>query len=164
MLAHLASIEANLTRLDQRIEARKMLPKTTTSDQVRGFVLENVMRLRGLLRGNAGRARNALTKHIKQLVLTPEETATGPVYAVAGTMSVPVSKECVMPVVARESYRTAAADMHSRATNSVALISDAGLGFRRSRTVITPGSRSVFRVKPIRRRSEATLAFRLCGK
>lgn len=93
LLAHLAAIDANLRRLDQRIETNKIVLRCATSEEIRGFVTQNVMCLRGLRRGDAYRARSALLKRLKPLVLTPEETATGPVYALARTMAVPISKE-----------------------------------------------------------------------
>jgi hypothetical protein len=42
-----------------------------------------------------------LMKHVKQLVLTPKETPTGPRYAVTGSIEIPALNG-VMPVVARD--------------------------------------------------------------
>ena len=43
-----------------------------------------------------------MAKHVRPLVLTPEDTPTGPLFAVTGGVHVPLSNECVMPVVARD--------------------------------------------------------------
>jgi site-specific DNA recombinase len=102
LLSHLATIEVKLTHVNQRIEAHKTLPRSATTEEMRSFVLEHVMGLRGMLRGDVSRARTALMKHVRQLVLTPQDTPTGPLYAVTGAVDVPLSKECVMPVVARD--------------------------------------------------------------
>ena len=101
LLCHLTSTEAKLTQVNHRIEVHQTPPWIASTEQVRSFVLEKVMRLRGLLRGDIDRARAALMKHVRQLVLTPQETPTGPVYAVTGAVDVSLLKERVMPEVAR---------------------------------------------------------------
>ncbi|HEV8417042.1 MAG TPA: recombinase family protein [Bryobacteraceae bacterium] len=106
LLSHLAAIEAKLVHVDHRIAANKILPRAAATAGIRSFVLEKVMGLRGLLRGDVSRARAALMEHFRPLVLTPEDTPTGPLYAVTGGVDVPLSKERVMPVVARDGIDT----------------------------------------------------------
>ena len=104
LLSHLASVEARLARVQQQIEACNPTNLMVTAAEARSFVMANVMNLRSRLHeGQPARARTALMKHVKQLVLTPEERPTGQVYAVSGSVDVPVSKKNnVMPVVARD--------------------------------------------------------------
>ena len=102
LLIKLTSTEAKLAKVNERIEAHRTLPQTPTTEEVRSFVLTNVMGLRSLLRGDISRARAALLKHFKPLVLTPQDTPAGPLYAVTGGVDVPLSKERVIPVVARD--------------------------------------------------------------
>ena len=59
------------------------------------------MNLQGLLGGDVTRAKMALMKHVKQLVLTPRERPTGPVFEVSGAFDL-LGNNDVMPVVARD--------------------------------------------------------------
>jgi site-specific DNA recombinase len=102
LLAKLTTTEVKVAKVNERIEAHKTLPQTPTTEEVRSFVLTNVMGLRGLLRGDVSRARAALLKHFKPLVLTPQDTPAGPLYAVTGGVDLPLLKERVIPVVARD--------------------------------------------------------------
>jgi len=86
LLSHLATIEAKLRHVNQQITAHWTLPRSATTEETRSFVLENVMRLWGLLRGDVSRASAALMKHVGQLVLTPEDTPTGSLYEQAEWM------------------------------------------------------------------------------
>jgi len=102
LLSYLASVEAKLVRVEQQIDECNPVNLNVTAEEVRTFVLKNVMQLRNLLHDETSRARAALMKHVKQLVLTPEERPEGPVYAVSGTVDVPATRGCVMPMVARD--------------------------------------------------------------
>jgi len=45
-------------------------------------------------------AKAALMKHIPRLVLTPRQTAEGPVFEVSGSLNLAAGEEYVMPAVA----------------------------------------------------------------
>jgi site-specific DNA recombinase len=100
LLSHLASVEAQLAHAGQRIEAQRPVDLSATVGEIQDFVMKNVMQLRTLLHGDAQIARAALMKHVKKLVLTPEERPSGPVFAVSGGLELLGSN--VMPVVARD--------------------------------------------------------------
>jgi site-specific DNA recombinase len=100
--AKLVSTEAKLEQVAHRIDADKVTSRRVNTEEVRTFVLENLMGLRTLLRGDVSQAKAALWKHFKPLVLTPEDTPAGPLYAVTGGVDVPLLKERVIPVVARD--------------------------------------------------------------
>ena len=68
---------------------------------MRDFVLKNVLHLHTLLRGDVTRARLALMTHVTQIVLTPRERPSGPVFEVSGSFD-PLGNKYVMPVVARD--------------------------------------------------------------
>ena len=65
----------------------------------------NLRQLRTLLAGDPSAAKAALSKHMKELVLTPEARSTGPVYAVSGSLDAMAGSQAesdVMLVVARD--------------------------------------------------------------
>ena len=101
LLARLASIEAAIGRVDERVKSHKPVDLKTTTEQIRDFATKNVMNLQGLLGGDVIRAKSALVKHVKQLVLKPRERPSGPVFEVSGAFDLLGSKY-VMPVVARD--------------------------------------------------------------
>ena len=102
LLSHLASTEAKLARIDQQIEASKPMNPTVKPAELRSFVLENATRLSTILRAGVTRARAALTKHVRKLVLTPQETDNGSLYAASGQIGLDANKISVMPMVARD--------------------------------------------------------------
>ena len=70
--------------------------------EIRKFVYSHVMELRELLHQDPSRSKATLSQHIGQLVLTPTETPSGPVYEVSdGGMNLLPGKD-VMPLVARD--------------------------------------------------------------
>src|SRR5262249_40112059 len=73
LLAHLASVEAQLLQVNDRIATYKPVNVTVTVKEIRSFAVSNVLELRTLLRHDAQRARTALMKHVKALVLTPKD-------------------------------------------------------------------------------------------
>ena len=95
LLSRLAVAEGELARVTKEIEGHKPVDVTATVAEIQEFVTTNVMQLRNLLRGDAPTAKAALAKHIKQLVLTPEDRPTSPVFKVSGGID-------VMPEVARD--------------------------------------------------------------
>ena len=101
LLARLASIEAEIGRVDERVKSHKPVDFKATTEQIRDFATKNVMNLQGLLGGDVTRAKSALMKHVKQLVLTPRERPSGPVFEVSGAFDLLGNKD-VMPVVARD--------------------------------------------------------------
>jgi len=74
--------------------------------EARKFATGRLMNLRTLLRANTETAKPAIMKHIKQLVLTPRQTPTGPTYEVSGSLELTPEKKDVMPVVARDGIGT----------------------------------------------------------
>jgi site-specific DNA recombinase len=100
LLSKLAEVEANIGNLDRRMEEHKPLNVSSTVDEMRDFVYRNVLNLRGLLHEDASKSKDALARHIGQLVLKPRQTPTGPMYEVSGVLNL-LAKD-VMPVVARD--------------------------------------------------------------
>ncbi len=102
LLAHLASIEERLARVQDQIRSFKPVTPKFQAEELRSFVLENAGQLSGLLRGDVSRAKGALMNHVQQLVLTPTESPNGPIYAVSGSVDFPAPPSSVMPMVARD--------------------------------------------------------------
>jgi site-specific DNA recombinase len=100
LLARLASVEAELGRVDERIKSHKPVDFKATTEQIRDFATKNVLNLQGLLGGDVTRAKAALMKHVQQLVLTPRDLPSGPVFEVSGAFDL-LGNKYVMPVVAR---------------------------------------------------------------
>src|SRR5262249_438314 len=99
LLSHLASAETQLSSVTQQIAAYKPVNLSAPIEEVRNFVMRNILELRTLLRQDAQRARAALMKHLKELILMPKDTPTGPVFEVSGGVEM---ANDVMPVVARD--------------------------------------------------------------
>jgi site-specific DNA recombinase len=100
LLGRLATAEADLARLDREIAAYRPVDVAADVELIQDFVTKHVMRLRNLLRQDRTAAKAALMKHIKQLVLTPEDKPSGRVFRVSG--GIDLAGPNVMPVVARE--------------------------------------------------------------
>ena len=100
LLTELSSIESEINRVDQQIEASKPVDLDGVVSEAREFATTQLANLRGLLRNNALVAKPAILKHIKRLVLTPTNLPSGPVYEVSGGFDVIAND--VMPVVARD--------------------------------------------------------------
>jgi site-specific DNA recombinase len=96
LLTHLASIESQLARVHQRIEAHQPVEVDPTMEEIREFVSKNLMQLRAVLCDDPNMTRAALSKHISQLVLTPRKMPSGPVFEVSGSFDVLGDKD-VMP-------------------------------------------------------------------
>ena len=102
LLSKLADLEAQIADVDRQIDAHSPVNLFATVDEIREFVYRNVMDLRELLHQDPSRSKAALSQHIGQLVLTPTETPSGPVYEVSdGGMNLLPGKD-VMPLVARD--------------------------------------------------------------
>jgi hypothetical protein len=102
LLSKLADIEAQVAQVDRRIEAHSPVNLSASVDEIREFVYRNVMELRELLHQDPSRSKAELSQHIGQLVLTPTETPSGPVYEVSdGGMNLLPGKD-VMLLVARD--------------------------------------------------------------
>jgi len=68
LLARLASVEAEIERVDERIQRHKPVDLRATTEQIRDFATQTVLHLQSLLGGDVTRAKMALMKHVKQLV------------------------------------------------------------------------------------------------
>jgi len=102
LLAQLSSIESELAHVERRIDARKPVDLNVTVAEMRDFVSQKMSQLRDLLRNDPGTLKGALMKHVPQLVLTPVETPTGPVFDVTGGVELVGRGDDVMPLVARD--------------------------------------------------------------
>jgi site-specific DNA recombinase len=100
LLAKLAEVEASIGDLDRRMEEYKPMDVSATMEEIRDFVYHNVLNLRGLLHQDPSKSKDALARHIGQLVLKPKQTPTGPMYEVSGGLN--LLAQDVMPVVARD--------------------------------------------------------------
>jgi len=79
LLSGLAAVESTLAQLDQQLKAHCPFDLEGATFEMREFVSKNLLQLRTFLAGDPASAKSALSKHIKQLVLTPTQLATGPV-------------------------------------------------------------------------------------
>jgi site-specific DNA recombinase len=100
LLSRLTTAEADLARVDREIVTYRPVDVAASVGDIQDFVTKNVMQLRSLLRRDAPTAKAALMKHIKQLVLTPEDQPSGRVFKVSG--GIDVAGPNVMQVVARD--------------------------------------------------------------
>jgi hypothetical protein len=66
-----------LAQLDQQLKAYCPFDLDGAMVEMREFVSKNLLQLRTFLTGDPASAKSALSKHIKQLVLTPTKLATG---------------------------------------------------------------------------------------
>ena len=103
LFSQLAALESQIEQMDRRIEAYKPVDVRAAVADVKTCVCKHLMQLRNVLRDDAARARTALAKHIRQLILTPKEGPGGPVYEVSGTVDLALREDAdVMRVVARD--------------------------------------------------------------
>jgi site-specific DNA recombinase len=72
LLSKLAEVEGAIEDLDRRIEEYKPMDVSATVEEVRDFVYRNILNLRGLLHMDASNSKEALARHIGQLVLKPK--------------------------------------------------------------------------------------------
>ncbi len=102
LLTQLSAFESEIAKLDDRFATQQRpFPSIPGEKKIRDFVLKNVVQLRRALGEDSAAARMALMKHVQQLVLTPKQLPSGPVYEVSGTFDVIGDKD-VMPLVARD--------------------------------------------------------------
>ena len=101
LLAELQTIELEIEHVGEQIATSKPMDPNMVLAEARNFATGRLMNLRTFLRANAETAKPAIMKHIKQLVLTPRQTPTGPIYEVSGSFELAPEKD-VMPVVARD--------------------------------------------------------------
>ena len=71
LLSGLVAVESALAQLDQQLKAHCPFDLEGALVEMREFVSKNLMQLRALVAGDPASAKSALSKHIKQLVLTP---------------------------------------------------------------------------------------------
>lgn len=87
LLKQLATIEQTIAALDDQIIEKKQLSETSVSlEDLRTFFTEKASSFSEMLRRDVGTAKMALAKHVEKIVLSPEETPEGPVYAVSGNV------------------------------------------------------------------------------
>lgn len=89
LLSKLAAIEAEISRLDDRLaEMNQPRDLTVSLDDLRMFLHERAAAIGELLHGDVEIARQALAKHVDQLVLTPKGTPDGPILEVSGDVEI----------------------------------------------------------------------------
>lgn len=89
LLAQLATIEAEIARLDERLaEMNQPRDLTASLDNLKAFLRERAAAIGELLHGDVEIARQALAKHIDRLVLTPKTSLDGPVLEVSGDVEI----------------------------------------------------------------------------
>ena len=87
LLQQLASVESEIERIDERLAlANNPLDLAFSLESVRDFVTEKATDLRVAFDEETAKARQILAQHIHELILTPRETETGPVYDVSGNI------------------------------------------------------------------------------
>ena len=102
LLTELQSIEAEIEQVERQIATCKPFDVKALLSEARKFAADRLMNLATFLRANADLAKPAILKHIKQLVLTPRQSPTGPVYEVSGSLELTPPDHDVMPLVARD--------------------------------------------------------------
>ncbi len=106
LLSGLVAVESALAQLDQQLKAHCPFDLEGAIVEMREVVTKNLMQLRTLVAGDPAFAKSALSKHIKQLVLTPTQLAPGPVFEVSGNVDLVPNDDTagsdVMLVVARD--------------------------------------------------------------
>lgn len=89
LLAQLATIEAEIASLDERLaEMNQPRDLTASLDDLKAFLRERAAAIGELLHGDVEIARQALAKHIDRLVLTPKTSLDGPVLEVSGDVEI----------------------------------------------------------------------------
>jgi len=87
--AQLATIEAEIARLDERLaEMNQPRDLTASLDDLKAFLRERAAAIGELLHGDVEIARQALAKHIDRLVLTSRTSLDGPVLEVSGDVEI----------------------------------------------------------------------------
>jgi site-specific DNA recombinase len=104
LLAELQTIDLEIEQVDKQLATCKPVDLNAFLSEARKFATERLRDLRTFLRAHAEIAKPAIMKHIKQLVLTPLQLPTGPVYEVSGSLE--LAPQDVMPVVARDGIGT----------------------------------------------------------
>lgn len=99
----LAQIEREIKGIDETLSSvNQPLDLAYSLDGVREFAATKLTDLRGLVNSDITSARNALARHIAQIVLTPKQTSEGPVYEVSGDVDLFGGEQDVMLMVARD--------------------------------------------------------------
>jgi site-specific DNA recombinase len=103
LLARLTVIEAETETLKTRLDQGQRVFDTPVSlEELRQFILKKANDLRSLLVGDPVLAKDALRKHVSELVLTPRQTPSGPVFDVSGDVNFFLQDSHVMQMVARD--------------------------------------------------------------
>jgi DNA invertase Pin-like site-specific DNA recombinase len=108
LVEKLRKAKSDIERIEAAITAYRPIRVEKTVNDMRARVSKALLQLRETLlageNGDVARAKEALAKHLKKLVLTPSVQDGRPVYKVTGRLSVPDSGNCRMQVVARDGY------------------------------------------------------------
>ena len=101
--AQLSQIELDIKGIDETLASvNQPLDLAYSLEGVREFAASKLMDLRTLVNSDITAARNALAKHIAQIVLTPKQTPEGAVYEVSGDVDLFGGEQDVMLMVARD--------------------------------------------------------------
>ena len=101
LLSRLAEIERELALIDQQIAAQKPPDISVSIGDIRKFVASNITDIRSLLLEVPGKAKQKLMQQVGALTLMPQDTASGPGFAVTGNWNL-LPEECVIQLVARD--------------------------------------------------------------
>ena len=103
LLSHLSTIEAEIQSVNTRPAQVQTVSEIPISyEQLRDFVMKKANDFQSVLTGDPAVAKDALRKHVLQLVLTPQLTPSGPMYEVSGDVNLFTPNSDVMQVVARD--------------------------------------------------------------
>ena len=80
MLQHLATIESEIAQIDERLAlANQPLDLAFSLGSIRDFVATKSLDFRAAFDAEPAKARQILANHIEKLILTSQETESGPV-------------------------------------------------------------------------------------
>jgi site-specific DNA recombinase len=103
LLSRLSVIEAEIEALENRFAQSQSIDETPVSpEELRKFIVEKANDFQSLLLGDPVLAKDALRKHVRELVLTPRQTPSGPVFDVSGDIDLFAADSRVMQMVARD--------------------------------------------------------------
>jgi site-specific DNA recombinase len=100
LLSRLSATEAEIEHVKSRLaEAQTVVQITISQQDLSDFVMKKAADFESILVGDPIVAKDAIRKHIGQLVLKPGQTTTGPVFDVSGDIDLFTGDEDVMQMV-----------------------------------------------------------------
>jgi site-specific DNA recombinase len=97
LLSRLSTIEAQVEKIKNHLAQSEIVERIPVSlDDARNFLMKKASDFKSVLVSDPVLAKDTLRKHIKELVLTPRQTASGPVFDVAGDINLFPADSLVM--------------------------------------------------------------------